>query len=169
MKSFLFICNLSNIHDFFTDADMTTRVVKSLTQTFPHEVKATAVSLIKLSNKMSDIDIKSTLSNIDTKSVGRNFLALVSYNLISTLMDCAADQGLVDIKSQWMYIISDTDERHQELTQFDRLLSLGQNIAFVYNTTRDDKTCNVSLLTHEYVIQLYKEVHRKLIVYMFAY
>lgn len=124
---------------------MSTRVVKSLTQTSIYEENATGISLIKLGNRTSNFDIKSTISSVNLKDVGKNFMAIVSYDLVGTLMEYANDQKLLDIKSQWMYIISDTDQRHHEMTQFDKLLEVGQNVAFVYNTTKNHNRCVVSI------------------------
>lgn len=124
--------------------DMTTRIVKSLTQTDIFEQKAIGISLTKLPKKATKTDIKSTLSNMNPKKIGRNFMAIVSYGLVGAIMEYAKDQGLTNIKNQWMYMISDTDERYHEITMFDKLLTTGDNIAFVYNITKSDISCVVS-------------------------
>lgn len=123
---------------------MSTRVVKSLTDTSIYEEKATGISLITLWNRTSNFDIKSAISNANSKDVGQNFIAIVSFGLVGTLMEYATDQKLLDIKSQWMYIISDTNQIHHDVTQFDKLLEIGQNVAFIHNATKWDKRCVVS-------------------------
>lgn len=124
---------------------MSTRVLKSLTGTSIYEENAVGVSLIKLTNRTTNFDIKSMISSINSKNVGEKFMAIVSYGLVSTIMEYATDQKLSDIKSQWMFIISDTGQRQHDMTHFDRLLEIGQNVAFVYNTTNMDKGCVVSI------------------------
>lgn len=123
---------------------MSTRVVKSLTQTTIFENKATGISLVKLPQTTTETNIKSILSTFNPKTVGKNFMAIVGYGLVSTLMENAKYQGLVDVKSQWVYIISDTDARYRKMTLFDKFVAIGDNIAFVYNTTKSDSACVVS-------------------------
>lgn len=124
---------------------MSTRVIKSLTGTSIYQENAVGVSLIKLTNRTTNFDIKSMISSVNLKNVGENFMAIVSYGLVSTVMEYAAERKLLNIKSQWMYIISDTHQRQHDMTQFDRLLEIGHNVAFVHNTTKTDKRCVVSI------------------------
>lgn len=131
-------------HYLFTAPDMTTRVVKSLTQTSAHDTKASGISLIKLPKKATKTDIKTILSNINPKAMGKNFAVIVSYGLVGAIMEYAKDEGLVDIINQWMYIISDTEDKYHEIEMFDNLLKIGDNIAFIYNTTKSDESCTVS-------------------------
>lgn len=125
---------------------MSTKIVKSLTESSIYQKKFSGISLTKIQNRSSKVDIKTLLSNIKPKTVGPNFLAIVSYGLVGTIMKYAKEAKLVDIKCQWMYIISDTDQKFQDISTFNNLLKMGDNVALVYNTTKNHKTCVVSCL-----------------------
>lgn len=121
---------------------MTSRMVKCLTQTSIYKEKITSMSLLKLTKQTERSDLKGVLSSINNKSVGKNFMAIVSNSLVGIMMEYAKDLGLVDIKSQWIYVISNTEENR--ISQFDKYLAIGQNVAFLYNTTKNYKNCVVS-------------------------
>ncbi|KAJ8961600.1 hypothetical protein NQ314_005917, partial [Rhamnusium bicolor] len=77
------------IYDKTLDRDMANRVIKSITQQSDYNVKASGVSLIKLENNISRTDLKSVLSTIHPKTVGGNFMVIVSYELVESIMEYA--------------------------------------------------------------------------------
>ncbi|XP_074038952.1 ionotropic receptor 93a isoform X3 [Leptinotarsa decemlineata] len=129
------------IYDTTLNTDMTTRIIKSLTQPSNYAAKATSISLIKLKRNISKTNLKSILSMIDPKTVGGNFLVLASYYLVGTIMDYSKSLNLVDIRKQWLYVISDTDRKYHDMHVFRNMLKEGDNVAFIYNTTVLSSNC----------------------------
>lgn len=128
---------------------MVTRVVVSLTKEMPSlKSKSVAVSVIKLETNETQTylreSVRNVLSSISTKTVGGNFLAIVSIDVVEILMEYAKQVGLVDIKNQWLYVISDSYKNGNDLSHLKKLLGEGDNVAFVYNTTTYDISCVVS-------------------------
>lgn len=128
---------------------MVTRVVVSLTKEMPSlKSKSVAVSVIKLETNETQTylreSVRNVLSSISTKTVGGNFLAVVSIDVVEILMEYAKQVGLVDIKNQWLYVISDSYKNGNDLSHLKKLLGEGDNVAFVYNTTTYDISCVVS-------------------------
>lgn len=138
---------------------MSTKVIQSMTQRSNDDADATSISMIKFSKNMSRTDIKNILSTVRQEVVGQNFMAIVNYGLVGTIMEYAKAFGLVHIKSQWMYIISDTNNDFHDIQFFKKLLREGDNIAFVYNRTRNDETCTVRIYM---LIKLISNINRKL-------
>lgn len=68
----------------------------------------------------------------------------MSYELVEIVMECAKQNQLVNTKTQWLYIIADTNFRMHDVERFKKLLKEGDNIAFVYNTTGSYEECKVS-------------------------
>ncbi|KAJ8957247.1 hypothetical protein NQ318_007811 [Aromia moschata] len=125
------------------DRDMTTRVIKSITKQSDSDDKLSGISLIKLENNISKANLKSLLATIHTNTVGGNFLVIVSYDLVETVMEYAKELELVNIRNQWLYVISDTDYNYHDMSSFTKLLREGDNVAFVYNTTIPSDTCKL--------------------------
>lgn len=128
---------------------MVTRVVVSLTKEMPSlKSKSVAVSVIKLETNETQTylreSVRNVLSSISTKTVGGNFLAVVSIDVVEILMEYAKQVGLVNIKNQWLYVISDSYKNGNDLSHLKKLLGEGDNVAFVYNTTTYDISCVVS-------------------------
>lgn len=126
---------------------MITRVVTSLTKETSDLAGSVAVSIIKLQTNGTALSfretIKSTLSSISVKTVGRNFLAIVGIEVVEVLMEYAKSSGLADIKNQWLYVISDVNKYNTEVGHLRKLLKEGDNVAFIYNTTKDTADCVV--------------------------
>lgn len=132
-----------------SDRDMITRVVTSLTKETSDLGGSVAVSLIKLQTNGSALNfretIKSTLSTVSVKTVGRNFLAVVGIEIVEVLMEYAKSSGLTDIKNQWLYVISDANRYKSDVGHLKKLLKEGDNVAFIYNTTGGSMDCVVIL------------------------
>ncbi|KAG5884877.1 hypothetical protein JTB14_025041 [Gonioctena quinquepunctata] len=130
------------IYDATIDEDMTTRIVKSVTQPSNYDdVNAIGVSLIKLRRNISKKKLKSILSTIDPKSVGGNFVVIASYDLVMTIMGYSKSLELVDTKNQWLYVIPNTDRKYHDMHVFKNILKEGDNVAFIYNSTMTSDKC----------------------------
>lgn len=129
---------------------MITRVVTSLTKETTDLLGSVAVSLIKLQTNGSALNfresIRSTLSTVSVKTVGRNFLAIVGIEIVEVIMEFAKSSGLADIKNQWLYVISDANKYKMDMGHLRKLLKAGDNVAFIYNTTSGSGDCMVNSL-----------------------
>lgn len=132
---------------------MITRVVTSLTKETADLAGSVAVSLIKLQTNGTSLNfretIKSTLSTVSVKTVGRNFLAIVGIEVVEVLMEYAKVSGLTDIKNQWLYVISDANKYKTDMGHLRKLLKEGDNVAFIYNTTSNSADCVVKYIINK--------------------
>lgn len=133
------------------DRDMITRVLTSVTkETSALNAKGIAVSLIKLQTNGTQTEIResirNTLSSVSIETVGRNFVAVVGMDVVEILMEYAKDVGLVSIKNQWLYVISDANAVKSDVSHLRKLLREGDNVAFIYNTTSSDSSCAVIIV-----------------------
>ena len=127
-----------------------TRVVKSLTADSSNlRVNTAALSLLKLETRRTPMNvirasIKDILSSVSIKTVGRNFLAIVAFEIVELIMEYAKSLKLADTKNQWLYVISNTNFKYKDIKRFKQLLSEGDNVSFLYNNTVKSSTCTVS-------------------------
>lgn len=75
---------------------------------------------------------------------GENFIAIVTSDVMSTMADTARDLSMMHTQAQWLYVISDTDSRHSNLSALINVLYEGENVAYIYNITEDHEDCRVS-------------------------
>lgn len=129
--------------------DQVTRVVKSITAQYSNlRVNAAAVTLVKLETRHISMDeirrsVKEIFSSVSIKTVGQNFLAIVGFELVELLMEYAKTLRLVNTRTQWLYVISNTNFKHKDVNRFKQLLSEGDNVAFLYNNTVNNEACTV--------------------------
>lgn len=134
----------------YLDRDSITKVSNSFTNDFgKRSTTASAVALIKINTNSSSTQNRANIFNsmhgIDVKTMGRNFLAIVSLENMEILIEIAKIKGFVDVRSQWLYVISDTNANTSDISNVRRLLKEGDNISFMYNATVDDVSCKNGL------------------------
>ena len=49
----------------------------------------------------------------------------------------------MDPSSQWLFIINESMKRKINITEFTESLAEGENVAFIYNTTKIYNSCDV--------------------------
>ncbi|CAH0552900.1 unnamed protein product [Brassicogethes aeneus] len=140
------------IYDDSISRDMTTRIIGCISHTTHIETQAASVSLMKLKsnssfNEMRD-NLKEILHSIRTNTMGRNFMIIVKYEFVETVMEYAKLFKLVHTKSQWLYVITDTNFKTHNIMRFKRLLKEGDNVAFVYNYTTIHNKCTSGIVCH---------------------
>ncbi|XP_060523883.1 ionotropic receptor 93a isoform X1 [Cylas formicarius] len=139
------------IYDNTINSDLLTRVIKSLTKP-ANKMSASGISLMELIDfaTMDEIrlNIKYKLSTISSTRVGGNFLVIVSYKLVDLIMEYAKQLNLVDIKNQWLYVISDTNSKISNMKKFKRLLKEGDNVGFVFNSSVSSHMCEGGMVCH---------------------
>jgi ionotropic glutamate receptor len=141
LEWYYFVCRLGR--------DQVTRVVKAITADSSNlHVNTAAVSLIKLETRIPTSTLRKSLrdvlSSISIKTVGGNFLAIVGFEIVELMMEFAKSLGLVNTRNQWLYVIPNTRSRSKEIDRFKQLLTEGDNVAFLYNSTVNSASCTVS-------------------------
>lgn len=129
---------------------MVSHVIISLSQESPDgNIQPSAISMFKLSSKSHEWDrkreIRKTLRSLPVRSVGVNFIAVVTTKTMKIVMELAKDAGLVNAFTQWLYVVSDTNEKSANFSETVHFIEEGDNIAIAYNMTRSSKECKVSL------------------------
>lgn len=134
------------LHDESFARDTISRVAIAATNESPHGyIPAMSASLFKLKAHVQEWErrksLRRILSKLPTEFIGTNFLVIVNRILLETVMETAKDLGMVNTDSRWLYIISDTDEKSDNLTALADLIGEGDNVAFVYNSTINLPSC----------------------------
>lgn len=137
-------------HQLYSDRDSITKVSNSFTNDFgTRSTAGGSVSLIKLSTNSSAAQnrrlIRDSVQNVNIKTMGRNFLAIISFENMEVLMEIAKSRDLVDTKNQWLYVISSAEEAKNKTDRRNvkKFLREGDNVSFMYNTTVRDESCKV--------------------------
>jgi hypothetical protein len=145
--------------------------VIALSREFPDinaQVKPLSVSIFKINEMSHEWDrrkhIRSILLSLPLDFIGRNYLVLVTTKLMQIIMEVARDLKMVDVFSQWFYVVSDTDYTRNNISSIQELIEDGNNIAFIYNFTRSEESCKVGYLKSSFnfyfkifIISLYIE------------
>lgn len=137
---------------------MISSVILSLSQESPDgSIVPTAISMFKISSKSHEWDrkkdIRTTLKGLPTNLVGRNFIAIVTTKVMETIMEVARDIGMVNVYTQWLYVVSDTSYGKSNISSVIPMIDEGTNIAFIYNNTRSEESCVVSMFEFWYYFQ----------------
>ncbi|GLV41761.1 Ionotropic receptor 93a [Carabus blaptoides fortunei] len=141
------------LHDETLERDMVTRVVTSLTG-HNSGVTSTGMSLtvLKLENQTTEFQqrqiVTDVLAKLPLKQLGKNFLVIVSFPYVNSIMEVAKNLGLVTPYSQWLYVISDTNENRMDISTLRNLIGEGDNVAFVYNVTTNSASCTKGIHCH---------------------
>lgn len=127
---------------------MVTRVITSITKdTSAVAATSTALSLMKIDTTGTIMTLRESIKNLllsmSSRTAGENFLVVVSIDVVEIVMEYAKAVGLVTIKNQWLYVISDGNKGQTDISHLTKLLGEGDNVAFIYNTTSHDATCMV--------------------------
>ncbi|KAJ9582897.1 hypothetical protein L9F63_022758 [Diploptera punctata] len=144
-------CSL--IYDDTLDAEVVARIIKSLSDpSTGKEEKAATVSVFKIQESNTEWERRKTvmrvLKNLPTRILGNNFVVAVGVDLVGVLMEASKSLGLSNPENQWLYLISDMNALGHNMSGIISLLSEGENIAFVYNTTSNDNRCKGGLYCH---------------------
>lgn len=139
---------------------MVTRVITSITKdTSAVAATSTAVSLMKIETNGTLMALRESIKNLlltmSSRTAGENFLVVVSIDVVEIVMEYAKAVGLVTIKNQWLYVISDGNKGQTDISHLKKLLGEGDNVAFIYNTTSHDATCMVRFILDNTLFDLY--------------
>lgn len=74
---------------------------------------------------------------------GENFIAIVTTDVMTTMADTARDLLMSHTGAQWLYVISDTNKQKGNLSSLINALHEGENVAYIYNITDNDSSCQV--------------------------
>nr|QBB73018.1 ionotropic receptor [Protaetia brevitarsis] len=140
------------LYDDSLGRDFTTRVLSSLTvDTTELSTGSTSVSLIKLDDYNTGLDkssIKSTLSTFTSQISRSSFIVIVSMDLATYILQAAQSLELMDIASQWLYVVSDYKLDNDTTSEILSNLKEGNNVAFLNNASTSSTSCKESLDCH---------------------
>lgn len=141
------------LHDESFARDTISRVAIAATSESPHGyIPAMSASLFKLKTHVQEWErrksLRRTLLKLPTDFIGTNFLVIVNRILLETVMETSKDLGMVNTDSRWLYIVSDTDEKSDNLTALADLIGEGENVAFIYNSTIKAPSCAYGYSCH---------------------
>jgi ionotropic glutamate receptor len=166
------------LYDNTFDRDMISRCVIALSRHFPddsNQVQPLSVSVYRIREATLEWNrrkfIRNLLRNLPTRFIGTNFLVLVTSELMQTIMEIARDLKMVNTFSQWFYVVSDTNYKNNNISIVTTLIEEGNNIAFIYNYTKDTDECVSGIKCHSneilraFVLGLSQAIREEVAVY----
>ncbi|CAH0719845.1 unnamed protein product, partial [Brenthis ino] len=140
------------LHDDTLNRDMISRVVESLTSQIDNEgAPSISVTVFKMKHEVNEYlrrkEIYRVLSKLPVKYIGENFIAIVTAAVMTTIAETARDLVMSHTQAQWLYVVSDTSG----VENFSNLINdlyEGENIAYIFNVTNNDKECKNGLLCY---------------------
>ncbi|CAB3246808.1 unnamed protein product [Arctia plantaginis] len=141
------------LHDDTLNRDMVSRVVQSLTSQIDDERALTvSVSVFKMKHEVNEYlrrkEMHRLLSKLPVKYIGENFIAVVKSDVMTTMAEAARDLVMSHTRAQWLYVISDTNSRNSNFSNFINDLYEGENVAYIYNVTDDSPDCKYGLMCY---------------------
>ncbi|CAH0399911.1 unnamed protein product [Chilo suppressalis] len=142
------------LHDDTLSRDMVSRVVQSLTSQVDSGTATSpvSVSVYKMKHEINEYlrrkEIHRVLSRLPVKYIGENFLAIVTTEVMTTLSEIARDLLMSHTLAQWLYVISDMDMQHGNLSSHINTLYEGENVAFIYNITDTSPDCKNGIMCY---------------------
>nr|XP_034828957.1 ionotropic receptor 93a [Maniola hyperantus] len=141
------------LHDNTLNRDMVSRVVKSLSSEINDEdVHSVSVTVYKMKHEVNEYlrrkEVYRVLSKLPVKYIGENFVAIVTTDVLSTLMETARNLLMSHTQAQWLYVVSDTHSRAGSMRNVISDMYEGENIAYVFNATDNDEECKNGLLCY---------------------
>ncbi|XP_055623871.1 ionotropic receptor 93a [Toxorhynchites rutilus septentrionalis] len=150
MKSFSWKAAVLLYDDSF-DRDMIARSVAALSKE-SDGVQPLSLSLFLIESHTHMWEkrktIRKVLMSLPTQYIGTNFIAIVSTPTMELVMEIAKDLNMVNPKSQWLYVVSETTAASNNISAVHQIISEGDNIAFVYNLRRDAQSCESHMLCY---------------------
>ncbi|KAG6440761.1 hypothetical protein O3G_MSEX001513 [Manduca sexta] len=141
------------LHDDTLNRDMVSRVVQSLTSQIDDEsASPVSVSVFKMKHEINEYlrkkEMHRVLSKLPVKTVGENFIAIVTSDVMTTMADTARELLMSHTMAQWLYVISDTNIHNSNLSGLIRALYEGENVAFIYNQTDNSPDCKNGIMCY---------------------
>lgn len=166
------------LYDNTFDRDMISRCVIALSRNFPgdsNQVKPLSVSIYRIRESALDWNrrkfVRSLLKSLPTKFIGTNFMILVTTELMQTIMEIARDLKMVHTMAQWFYVVSDTNYLSNNISSTKSLIEEGNNIAFIYNYTKQNDECVSGIKCHAneilraFVLGLSRAIREEIAIY----
>lgn len=166
------------LYDNTFDRDMISRCVIALSRNFPddaNKVMPLSVSIYRIRESALEWNrrkyVRKLLKSLPTKFIGKNFMILVTTDLMLMIMEIAKDLQIVNPFSQWFYVVSDTNYINSNISSVTSLIDEGNNIAFIYNYTKDSSECVNGIKCHcnevlkAFVLGLSKAIREEMAVY----
>ncbi|XP_053604949.1 ionotropic receptor 93a [Plodia interpunctella] len=141
------------LHDDTLNRDMVSRVVQSLTlQVEDNAVSSISVTVFKMRHEVNEYlrrkEMYRVLSKLPVKYIGENFVAIVTTEVMTTMIEVARDLGMTHTMAQWFYVISDTNSHSGNFSNLINALYEGENLAFMYNVTDNSPDCQNGILCY---------------------
>ncbi|CAK1555259.1 unnamed protein product [Leptosia nina] len=141
------------LHDDTLSRDMISRVVQAMTSQIDDEkVPSVSVTVFKMRHEVNEYlrrkEMYRVISRLPVKYIGENFLAIVTTETMTTMAETARDVHMSHTLAQWLYIVSDTNQRTGNLSTLINDLFEGENIAYIYNKTDDGAHCKNGIICY---------------------
>ncbi|XP_076242368.1 ionotropic receptor 93a [Calliopsis andreniformis] len=159
--------NMINIfHDETFDRNTIGRVMKAVSDRLPNKkLNLISRSIFTLKHEEDEKRRKgalmSVLNDFHVEQLGHCFLVIATFDMIADVMEVARSLKMMHPGSQWLYVVTDSSMQNAtNMTNFVDLLAEGGNVAFMYNVTEFDSSCEARLTC--YVKELIQALARAL-------
>nr|WVD93703.1 ionotropic receptor 93a [Graphosoma rubrolineatum] len=141
------------IFDNSIDSKLIDNILEAQTKSIPLSKKSASVSLYKINGTVNKWirkkEILRVMELIPRSGTFFNYLVVVQFELVPTIIEIAKSIGLMDPRNRWLFIRLKTDDsKANNVKNYIHLLEEGENVAFLYNVTNSKYPCKYSLYCH---------------------
>ncbi|XP_023248636.1 ionotropic receptor 93a [Copidosoma floridanum] len=141
------------IHDDTLARDTISRVVKALSVELPDErLTLSARALFSTKFERNEVAMRQRLHKIladfRVEQLGTCFMAIVTFDMVFSILEVARSLKMLHPESQWLFVISESSDQETNFTSLVHFLREGENVAFVRNATDVQPNCNMGLACH---------------------
>ncbi|XP_024083704.1 ionotropic receptor 93a isoform X2 [Cimex lectularius] len=143
--------NTAVIYDDTINEDIVTEILKVLTQPIPLSTSYNSIAKYFLTN-IHEVEWKrrkyifDVLVHLPPTNLMSNFLVVVNPEIIPIVIEVAKSLNLLEPTTQWLFINSRRFRtKANNISNYIQLVEEGENLAFMFNTSKIDQNCNFGL------------------------
>ena len=122
------------------DASISNEILTDITAILSED--AASVASFDLAN--DEASISDIFSNLPARELGNKFLVIAKEDFVPKIHKKAEETGLMNLKTQWFYLVTDTNHKSEMMPSEIQTAKDGYNLAFMFNSsTPDDTGCQV--------------------------
>ncbi|CAH1400392.1 unnamed protein product, partial [Nezara viridula] len=138
------------IFDDSIDSKLIDNILEAQTKSIPLTRKSASVSLYKINGTVNKWirkkEVLKVMKLIPRTGMFFNYLVVVQFELVPTILETAKSIGLMGPRNRWLFVRLKTDDyKTNNVKNYIHLLEEGENVAFLYNFTNSQYSCNYSL------------------------
>ncbi|XP_060858519.1 ionotropic receptor 93a [Metopolophium dirhodum] len=134
------------MHDNSIGDSVLQHIVTSLTKYYPSNILSPSITIFEIYTQGSEwkrrkLFMEDLQHFLKMSEINSNYICIVSILYVPLILDVAKSLNLMTAENSWLIIIPDIDSSRSNSSSFTNLLSEGENISFIYNSTKTGSKC----------------------------